>query len=88
LDFNATDENEINFSVVSTNSPSKVVCKLESFGNPKKLGRVIRATPLNMKVIIISLYPFRGSFNRGTAKIKVATGVQKKMAEALPRGTC
>ena len=64
------------------------LCRLESVGKPKKLGRVIKAAPNIMKVIIIPLYPFMYSFNIGTAKIKVATGVQEKMAEALPRGTC
>ena len=64
------------------------LCRLESVGKPKKLGRVIKAAPNIMKVIIISLYPFRGSFNINFPKIKVATGVQEKMAEALPRGTC
>ena len=64
------------------------LCRLESVGKPKKLGRVINAAPNIMKAIIISLYPFRGSFNTSFPKIKVATGVQEKMAVALPRGTC
>ena len=64
------------------------LCRLESVGKPKKLGRVINAAPNIMKAIIISLYPFRGSFNISFPKIKVATGVQEKMAAALPRGTC
>ena len=47
----------------------------------------MRRTPVIMSTETRARYPPSRSLSMVTAKTKVKTGVQKKMAEALPSGT-
>ncbi len=48
---------------------------------------VMNSTPVTMRAEMNTLYVPIRSRSMTTAKAKVKTGVQKKMAEAFPRGT-